>query len=62
MVTRAVGPWQDEAGPIAMSPGSYKLTTVQPSDGRVHPVRCAQVWRETKKMDSETTTPALLNI
>eukprot|EP01043_Picozoa_sp_COSAG02_P024183 COSAG02_NODE_1314_length_13316_cov_55.343800_7_plen_478_part_00 len=33
----------DEAGPIAMSPGSFKQTTVQSSNGRVHPVKCARV-------------------
>ena len=33
----------DEAGPIVMSPGSFKQTTVQPSNGRVHPVNCVRV-------------------
>ena len=33
----------DEAGPIALSPSSYKKSTIQPSDGRVHAVEAAHV-------------------
>ena len=34
-----------DAGPLAVAPGSYKRTTVLPSDGRVHRVDASQVPR-----------------
>ena len=35
--------YTETAGPLAVSPGSYRKTKVLPSDGRVHPVDAAQV-------------------
>ena len=35
--------YTEEAGPLLAVPGSHLLTAVQPSDGRVHRVRCAVI-------------------
>lgn len=35
--------YTEEIGPLLAAPGSHKLTTVLPSDGRVHPVAAARV-------------------
>jgi hypothetical protein len=35
--------YTDEIGPLLAAPGSHKLTTVLPSNGRVHPVAAARV-------------------
>ncbi len=35
--------YTESAGPLVISPGSYKKTTLRPSDGRVHPVDAACV-------------------